>query len=133
MPHTHCDIHTIYSTTATATAAHTPRHHLHRADAAAKGDERAAKLPAVVAAADDVIAAINTTQLAAFLALRAPADTADGGGSSSNGSNGGSNGSGSSAAVEAYKEEKAERDKEKSALLAALRCKLKAQLDLAEV
>jgi hypothetical protein len=101
-----------------------------RADAAAKGDDHAAQLPAVISAANDVICVINTTEMAAFLAMRAPADDADG----SNGSNGGSVGSsGGSNAADVYKETKSEKDKEKAALLEALRVKLKAQLDLAEV
>jgi hypothetical protein len=111
-----------------------------RADAAAKGDERAAKLPDIVSAANDVISAINATELAAFLAMRAPADTEGGADGSSSGSNGGgsggssgSNGGSSSSAVDSYKETKAEKDKEKAALLEALKTKLKAQLDLAEV
>jgi hypothetical protein len=79
------------------------------------------------------VAAINATELAAFLAMRAPADTdGDGGSTGSNG--GGSGGSNdSSSAAELYKETKAVKDKEKSALLEALKTKLKAQLDLAEV
>jgi hypothetical protein len=103
----------------------------HRADAAAKGDDRAAQLPSVVSAANDIISVINTTEMAAFLAMRAPADDADG----SNGSNGGGSGgsSGGSSAAEVYKETKGEKEKEKAALLEALRVKLKAQLDLAEV
>lgn len=102
-----------------------------RADTAAKGDERTAKLSAVITAADDVIAAINATELAAFLAMRAPADDADGGSSGSNDGSGGSNGG--SSAAQSYKETKGEKEKEKAALLEALRVKLKAQLDLAEV
>lgn len=105
-----------------------------RADTAAKGDERAAKLPDVVAAANDVITAINATELAAFLAMRGPADSegADGSNGGSNGG-GGSGSSGGSSAAHVYKETKAEKDKEKAALLEALKTKLKAQLDLAEV
>lgn len=105
-----------------------------RADSAAKGDDRTAKLPEVVSAANDVIAAINATELAAFLAMRAPADTDGDSSSGSNGSIGSdSGGSNGSSAAEVYKETKAEKEKEKSALLEALKTKLKAQLDLAEV
>jgi hypothetical protein len=94
---------------------------------AAKGDARAAELPTIIAAADSVIAAINTSELAAFMALRAPADTDETNGSSS--SSEASTGSSSSS----YKQQKAEKNAAKAALLEALRVKLKAQLEVAEV
>jgi hypothetical protein len=100
-----------------------------RRDASAKGDARAAQLPAIIAAADAVIAAINTSELAAFMALRAPADTDEANGGSSSSSEA-STGSGSSSS---YKQQKAEKDAAKAALLEALRVKLKAQLEVAEV
>jgi hypothetical protein len=101
-----------------------------RRDAAAKGDARAAQLPAIIAAADAVIAAINTSELAAFMAHRAPADTDEANGSSSSSSEASS---GSSSSSSSYKQQKAEKDAEKAALLEALRVKLKAQLEIAEV
>jgi hypothetical protein len=77
-----------------------------------------------MAAADAVIAAINTSELAAFMALRAPADTDELSSSSSEASTGGSS---------SYKQQKAEKDAAKAALLEALRVKLKAQLEVSEV
>lgn len=103
----------------------------YRCEAAAKGDDRAEKLPAVITAADAVLSAINTTDLAAFMALRPPAEDEDSNGSSS--SNGADTSSSSSSDVKGYKEQKAERDAEKSALLEALKTKLKAQLEIVEV
>ncbi len=131
----------------------------------AKGDGRSAALPDVVSAAERVLSAIDATALAAFQALRAPADedapaithtqtagpaAATGGGDESSSpaaaaaaavSSGEkksdaastSGGATASPAVTTYKQLKAERDAEKAALLEALRTKLKAQLEMAEV
>ncbi|WIA34935.1 hypothetical protein OEZ86_013218 [Tetradesmus obliquus] len=104
---------------------------LKRRAAAAKGEARAAQLPAIIAAADAVIAAINVPELAAFLALRAPADADEANSSSSSSSEVSSSSSGSSSS--SYKQQKAEKDAAKAALLEALRVKLKAQLEAAEV
>jgi hypothetical protein len=98
-----------------------------RREAAAKGDDRLSKLPSVVSAASAVVAAINTTELAAFMALRPPADNEDSSDKDSSSSDKDSSSSSS------YKEQKAEREKQKAALLQALGAMLKAQLDLAEV
>ncbi|KAF6251901.1 subtilase family-domain-containing protein [Scenedesmus sp. NREL 46B-D3] len=98
-----------------------------RRDAAAKGDARTAQLPAITAAADAVVAAINTSELAAFMALRAPADTDEANSSSSSSSS-----SEASSSSSSYKQQKAEKDAEKAALLEALRVKLKGQLELEE-
>ncbi|WIA14765.1 hypothetical protein OEZ85_003250 [Tetradesmus obliquus] len=102
-----------------------------RRDAAAKGEARAAQLPVISAAADAVIAAINVSELAAFMALRAPADADEANGSSSSSSSSEASSSGSSSS--SYKQQKAEKDAAKAALLEALRVKLKAQLETAEV
>jgi hypothetical protein len=111
-------------------------------------DIRSSQLPAIVAAADDVLAAIDTTALAAFLALRAPAEEDDsdasaataGAPAAASSAAGGAAGKELAAAGAAapspaasYKAQKVVMDEAKAALLEALTRKLAAQLDLAEV
>lgn len=74
-----------------------------------------------------MISAINATDLAAFMALRPPAEEDDSSSSNGTASSSSSNG------VKGYKRQKVERDAEKAALLEALKTKLKCQLEVAEV
>ena len=116
---------------------------------------RSVDLAAIITAADAVISAVDTTALAAFQALRPPAEdeqsttttaaTAGGAASSSSSSSGGGSSKSSSGGAEtgdagggvegvlSYKAEKKQMDEAKAALLEALSRKLAAQLDMAEV
>lgn len=102
----------------------------YREDSSAKEDSCAAKLPSVASAADAVISAIDATELAAFTALRAPAEDED---TTTTSSSTDESTHSSSSSSKLHKEQKIQRDAEKSALLEALKTKLKVQLEIAEV
>jgi tripeptidyl-peptidase II len=104
------------------------------ADADAKKAAAAAAAARVDAAADAVIAAVDQTALAAFLALRAPDD--EDGEDDEGGDKGGEKEEGEEAAeasaAELHRRQKRRQDAAKAALLEALKAKLSAALDLVD-